>query len=51
MAGCFNGYNADHGTVGVGKAANTAVVASMFLIFIEEMSLLQSLIIFKQGIG
>jgi phospholipid/cholesterol/gamma-HCH transport system permease protein len=37
MTGCFNGYNADQGTVGVGRAANTAVVVSMFLIFIEEM--------------
>ena len=37
MTGCFNGYNADQGTVGVGRAANTAVVISMFLIFIEEM--------------
>lgn len=37
VAGCYNGYNADQGTVGVGRAANTAVVVSMFLIFIEEM--------------
>jgi phospholipid/cholesterol/gamma-HCH transport system permease protein len=37
MAGCFSGYNASQGTVGVGRAANTAVVVSMFLIFIEEM--------------
>jgi phospholipid/cholesterol/gamma-HCH transport system permease protein len=37
MAGCFNGWYADQGTVGVGRAANTAVVVSMFLIFIEEM--------------
>ena len=37
MAGCYNGYNAEQGTVGVGRAANTAVVVSMFLIFIEEM--------------
>jgi phospholipid/cholesterol/gamma-HCH transport system permease protein len=37
MAGCFTGYYADQGTVGVGRAANTAVVVSMFLIFIEEM--------------
>ncbi len=37
VAGCYNGYNADHGTVGVGRAANTSVVVSMFLIFIEEM--------------
>jgi phospholipid/cholesterol/gamma-HCH transport system permease protein len=37
FAGCFNGYYADHGTVGVGRAANKAVVVSMFLIFVEEM--------------
>jgi phospholipid/cholesterol/gamma-HCH transport system permease protein len=37
VAGCYNGYNAEQGTVGVGRAANTAVVVSMFLIFIEEM--------------
>ncbi len=37
MTGCFSGYNASQGTVGVGRAANTAVVVSMFLIFIEEM--------------
>ncbi|MBS1606943.1 MAG: ABC transporter permease, partial [Bacteroidetes bacterium] len=37
MAGCFNGYNASQGTVGVGRAANTSVVVSMFLIFVEEM--------------
>lgn len=37
VTGCFNGYRADHGTVGVGRAANTSVVVSMFLIFIEEM--------------
>jgi phospholipid/cholesterol/gamma-HCH transport system permease protein len=39
MTGCFNGYNAEQGTVGVGRAANTAVVVSMFMIFIEEMFL------------
>jgi len=37
LTGCFNGYYADQGTVGVGRAANTSVVVSMFLIFIEEM--------------
>src|SRR5215469_1562218 len=36
FTGCYNGYHADHGTVGVGRAANTSVVVSMFLIFIEE---------------
>jgi phospholipid/cholesterol/gamma-HCH transport system permease protein len=39
MTGCFTGYYADQGTVGVGRAANSAVVTSMFLIFIEEMVL------------
>ena len=41
FAGCFNGFYADHGTVGVGRAANTSVVVSMFLIFIEEMLIVQ----------
>jgi phospholipid/cholesterol/gamma-HCH transport system permease protein len=38
---CYKGYNATQGTVGVGKAANSAVVTSMFLIFIEEMVIVQ----------
>src|SRR5579872_7156309 len=29
LTGCFNGYYADQGTVGVGRAANTSVVVSM----------------------
>jgi len=37
MTGCFNGYRAEQGTVGVGRAANASVVVSMFLIFVEEM--------------
>jgi phospholipid/cholesterol/gamma-HCH transport system permease protein len=37
VTGCFNGYYAEQGTVGVGRAANTSVVVSMFLIFVEEM--------------
>ena len=41
FTGCYNGYHADHGTVGVGRAANTSVVISMFLIFIEEMLIVQ----------
>lgn len=36
IVGCFEGYNSSKGTEGVGRAANAAVVASMFLIFIEE---------------
>jgi phospholipid/cholesterol/gamma-HCH transport system permease protein len=41
MVGSYKGYNAAQGTVGVGKAANSAVVASMFLIFIEEIIIVQ----------
>lgn len=37
MTSCYVGYNSSKGTEGVGKAANSAVVASMFLIFIEEI--------------
>ena len=37
LTGCYNGFYAEQGTVGVGRAANTSVVVSMFLIFIEEM--------------
>jgi len=41
IIGCYLGYNASRGTVGVGKAANSTVVISMFLIFIEEMIIVQ----------
>lgn len=41
MVGCFKGYNAAQGTEGVGRAANSTVVVSMFLIFIEEMLIVQ----------
>ncbi|NLR67710.1 ABC transporter permease [Chitinophaga varians] len=41
ITGCYQGYNAAKGTQGVGKAANVAVVISMFLIFIEEMIIVQ----------
>jgi len=41
IVGCFCGYNASKGTEGVGKAANIAVVMTMFLIFIEEMLIVQ----------
>ena len=37
IVGCYRGFYASNGTQGVGKAANTAVVLSMFLIFIEEI--------------
>lgn len=41
MTGCYKGFNATSGTVGVGKAANQAVVLSMFLVFIEEVVIVQ----------
>lgn len=41
MVGCYQGYNATKGTEGVGKAANLSVVISMFLIFLEEVVIVQ----------
>jgi len=41
MVGAYKGFNASQGTRGVGKAANQAVVLSMFLIFIEELVIVQ----------
>ena len=41
VASCYQGFNAGNGTRGVGKAANTAVVISMFMIFVEEMVIVQ----------
>lgn len=41
IIGCYKGFNATQGTRGVGKAANQAVVLSMFLIFLEEVIIVQ----------
>lgn len=41
MVGSYKGFNAGNGTTGVGIAANSAVVVSMFLIFIEEVVIVQ----------
>ena len=41
MIGCYKGYNAVQGTRGVGIAANEAVVLAMFLVFIEEVTIVQ----------
>lgn len=41
IVGTFKGFNATQGTRGVGKAANQAVVLAMFLIFIEELVIVQ----------
>src|SRR5215217_3866291 len=41
IVGCYKGYNATQGTQGVGRAANAAVVLSMFLIFVQEIVIVQ----------
>jgi len=41
IVACYKGYYTTQGTQGVGKAANSAVVISMFLIFIEEIIIVQ----------
>lgn len=41
LVGCYKGYHSSKGTEGVGRAANSSVVTSMFLIFIEEVLILQ----------
>ena len=41
IVGCYQGYYSTKGTEGVGKAANGAVVTAMFLVFIEEVIIVQ----------
>ncbi len=41
IVGCYKGFNASQGTEGVGRAANASVVLSMFLIFVEEILIVQ----------
>jgi phospholipid/cholesterol/gamma-HCH transport system permease protein len=41
IVGAYQGYYSNKGTEGVGKAANGAVVTAMFLIFIEEITIVQ----------
>lgn len=41
IIGCYKGFHAKNGTEGVGKAANSSVVLSMFLIFVEEILIVQ----------
>lgn len=41
IVGCYKGFNATQGTQGVGRAANASVVLSMFLIFVEEIVVVQ----------
>jgi phospholipid/cholesterol/gamma-HCH transport system permease protein len=37
IVGCFKGYNTKNGTQGVGQAANSAVVVSIFVVFIIDL--------------
>jgi len=41
IVACYKGFHAKNGTEGVGKAANSSVVLSMFLIFVEEILIVQ----------
>lgn len=41
VVSCYKGYHASQGTEGVGRAANSSVVISMFLIFLEEIIIVQ----------
>jgi|GEM_PF-2685025 len=41
VIGCYKGFNAVQGTRGVGRAANQSVVLAMFLIFLEQVIIVQ----------
>lgn len=41
IVSCYKGFHASKGTMGVGTAANSSVVVSMFLVFIEEIIIVQ----------
>jgi phospholipid/cholesterol/gamma-HCH transport system permease protein len=49
LVSCYKGFNAHSGTIGVGRAANTAVVVSIILIFLEEILLVQLINMFRGG--
>jgi phospholipid/cholesterol/gamma-HCH transport system permease protein len=46
IVGCYKGFNANTGTEGVGKAANSAVVTASLLIFLIDMIAVQITSIF-----
>ncbi len=48
MVGSYAGFHAENGTTGVGKAANTAVVVSMILIFVIDLFSLQFISLFRR---
>lgn len=41
IVGCYKGYNAQKGTVGVGRAANSSVVVASLLIFVIDLIVVQ----------
>ena len=47
LVGSYAGYHSGKGTTGVGKAANSAVVISMILIFVIDLITLQFLNLFR----
>jgi len=47
VVGSYAGYNAENGTMGVGKAANTGVVISMLIIFIIDLLSVQVIGLFR----
>lgn len=47
LIGCYAGYHSEKGTSGVGRAANTAVVASMISIFVIDLIGLQITSLFR----
>jgi phospholipid/cholesterol/gamma-HCH transport system permease protein len=47
IIGCFKGFNTKNGTQGVGQAANSAVVASTFVVFIIDLVAAQIADIFQ----
>ena len=51
IIGCYKGYTTSQGTEGVGRAANTSVVIIMFLLFIEEILIVQFVNWLQPGLG
>lgn len=47
MVGSYQGYHTRHGTEGVGRAANRAVVISYFFLFIEEAMIVSGINILR----
>lgn len=48
LVGSYAGYHSEKGTTGVGKAANSAVVISMILIFVIDLISLQFINMFRK---